>query len=83
MNTQQKIATLHKTRPYDGRKVVLHEVRGGWHFNGLEGVCRRISGDGKQLVMMVEYDPEGFWPAGMEVLVDVDHETRPYFEELT
>lgn len=78
---KDRIAELNASRPYDGRRVMLHENRGGWKWVGLGGVCTRLAADGCQLVMIVETDPEGYWPVGAELLVDIDDETTPRFDE--
>lgn len=76
---QARVAELCASRPYDGRRVTLQEDRGGWKYIGLSGVCTRLSSDERQMVLMVEQDPEDYWPVGIELLVDLDHETVPLF----
>ena len=71
------MAVLLATRPHDGRQVELRENRGGWHYTGLSGTCECLSEDGKQLVLIVECDPESYWPVGTTLLVEIDHETQP------
>lgn len=82
----ERIAALHATRPYDGRRVTLHESRGGWKYVGLSGTCLRISEDEQHMVLRLEHDPNGFWPVGGEVLVELGGEpvynhTRAVFGE--
>lgn len=77
--SRRKLAELTASRPYDGRYVRLCENRGGWHYAGLFGVCTRVSEDGRFLALVVEEDPEGRWPAGTEVIAEIDHETVPAF----
>jgi len=33
------------------------------------------------MVLKVEHCPDDYWPIGMEVLAELDHETVPYFTE--
>lgn len=87
MNPQQseecrhRVAELLATRPVDGRSVALRENRGGWRYTGLSGTCERLSDDGQQMVLSVEHDPEDYWPPGIKLLVQFDHETQPFFRE--
>ena len=76
-----EIAELRTSRPYDGRRVTLHESRGGWKWIGISGVCTRLAADGRHMVLLVEHDPEGHWPVGMEILAELDHESVPVFGE--
>jgi hypothetical protein len=76
---QQQIADLRVTRPYDGRRVTLQESRGGWKYTGLTGICLHLAADNHYMVLRVEHDPEGYWPVGMELLAELDHETVPVF----
>lgn len=76
-----RIDELRASRPYDGRRVTLHENRGGWRFEGLTGTCTRFAVDGNTMVLCVEYDPEDYWPVGMELLVELDNETSARFWE--
>lgn len=78
----RRIDELRATRPYDGREVVLMESRGGWHWNGVRGICTRLAQDGRSMVLAVDEDPDGYWPHGMEILAELDSETRPYFRDL-
>jgi len=73
------IAELHVTRPYDGRRVGICEKRAGWSFAGISGICLRRSEDGRHMIVVVENDPDGQWPVGAEVLVELDHESVPVF----
>ena len=84
LNIQHQIAELTATRPYDGRRVEMREKRGGWRYTGVCGVCgvcTRRSADGRLLVVMIEDDPDEYWPVGMEILVQVDSESVPVFME--
>jgi len=76
---QQQIADLRASRPYDGRRVTLRENRGGWRYEGLTGICVHLAVDRRLMVLLVEHDPEGYWPVGMEILAELDHETVPLF----
>ena len=78
---QHQIAELHASRPYDGRRVTLRETRGGWTWVGINGICLRIAADRHYMVLLVENDPEGYWPVGMEILAELDHETVPMFDD--
>lgn len=78
-NIQRQIAELRATRPYDGRRVTLHESRGGWKYTGLSGICVHLSADHHYMVLMVEHDPNDYWPVGMEILAELDHESVPVF----
>lgn len=77
----RRIDELHANTPYDGRRVVLREKRGGWRWWGLRGVCIRLANDRRSMVLKVEHCPDDYWPIGMEVLAELDHETVPYFTE--
>lgn len=74
-----QIAELRATRPYDGRRVTLCESAGGWHWKGIQGICLFLADDRHYMVLLVEHDPKGHWPAGMEILAELDHETVPQF----
>jgi hypothetical protein len=76
---ERQIAELRASRPYDGRRVTLREKRGGWRYAGVSGVCTRISADGRRMAILVEDDPDGHWPAGLEILAEIDHESVPDF----
>jgi len=76
---QQQIAELRATRPYDGRRVMLRESRGGWKYTGLSGVCLHLAADHRHMVLVVEHDPDNYWPIGMEILAELDHESVPVF----
>ena len=76
---QHQIAQLRASRPYDGRRVTLRESRGGWKYEGLTGICTRLSAERSYMVLVVEHDPEGYWPIGMEILANLDHESVPMF----
>ena len=78
---QRKIAELRATRPYDGRRVRLRESRNGWKYTGLSGICTHLAADCHTMTLLIEEDPEDYWPAGMEILVDLDHETIPLFDD--
>ena len=78
-DTQRMIADLRATRPYDGRRVTLRESRGGWKYEGLTGVCIHLAADRRHMVLKVEHDPESYWPIGMEILAELDHESVPMF----
>jgi hypothetical protein len=73
------IASLHSTRPFDGRRVILAEKRGGWRYTGIRGICLRLAQDSRHMVIIVENDPDDYWPVGMEILVELDHESAPIF----
>ena len=77
----RQIAGLHASRPYDGRRVTLRENRGGWRWTGLSGICVRLAADKSYMVLLVENDPEGYWPVGMEILAQLDAETVPLFDD--
>lgn len=79
MTTIEQIAKLHASRPYDGRHVTLREKRGGWRYTGISGICTRLAADNRYMVLLVENDPDGYWPVGMEILVQLDNETVPDF----
>jgi hypothetical protein len=83
LEIQQQIAELRATRPYDGRRVTLHESRGGWKWIGLTGICVHLAADRHFMVLRVEHDPEGHWPVGMEILAELDEESVPVFEQDT
>jgi hypothetical protein len=76
---QQQIAELRTSRPYDGRRVTLHESRGGWRYKGISGICERLAADRHYMVIVVEHDPESYWPAGMAILAELDDESVPVF----
>ena len=78
-DTQQRIADLRATRPYDGRRVTLRESRGGWKFEGLTGTCMHLAADHHYMVLKVEHDPEEYWPVDMEILAELDDESVPAF----
>ena len=78
---QRRIADLRATRPYDGRRLTLRESRGGWKYEGLTGICTHLAADHHYMVIVVERDPEGYWPNGMEILAELDHESVPMFHE--
>lgn len=80
---QRQIRELRATRPYDGRRVTLHESRGGWKWVGLSGICTYLAADHHYMVLIVENDPEGYWPVGMEILAELDDETVPVFGEFS
>lgn len=73
------VASLHSTRPFDGRRVILAEKRGGWRYTGIRGICLRLAQDSRHMVIIVENDPDDYWPVGMEILVELDHESAPIF----
>lgn len=64
---QRQIAELRASRHYDGRRVTLHESRGGWKWTGLRGICTHLAADHHYMVLVIEHDPEGYWPIGMEI----------------
>jgi hypothetical protein len=76
---QRRIAELRTTRSYDGRRVTLCESRGGWKYTGLSGICTHLAADHHYMVLVVEHDPKDYWPIGMEILVECDHESVPMF----
>lgn len=78
---QRQIAELRASRPYDGRRVTLHENRGAWKWLGLSGICAHLAADNHYMVLVVENDPEGYWPVGMEILAELDDETSAVFAE--
>ncbi len=78
-DSQHHIAKLRATRPYDGRRVTLRESRGGWRYEGLTGVCMHLAADHSYMVLKIAHDPEGYWPIGMEILAELDHESVPAF----
>lgn len=80
-NIERQIAELRVSCPYDGRRVTLRETRGGWTWMGISGVCTRLAADGGHMVLLVESDPDGYWPVGMEILAQLDAETVPVFAE--
>lgn len=77
---QQQIADLRASRPYDGRRATLHESRGGWKWVGLRGICTHLAADRHYMVLVIEHDPEGYWPVGMEILAELDDESVPVFD---
>lgn len=78
---QRQIAELRASRPYDGRHVTLLESRGGWKYTGLSGICVHLAADYHYMVLVVDHDPEDYWPIGMEILAELDYETVPYFSQ--
>jgi len=76
---QRHITELRASRPYDGRRVTLRESRGGWKYTGLSGICTHLAADRHYMVLVVEHDPEGYWPIVMEILAELDHESVPMF----
>jgi hypothetical protein len=78
-NSQSLISELNTSRPYDGRLVQLRESRGGWRYTGISGVCTRFAEDRRHMVIVVEHDPDDYWPVGMEILAELDSETVPVF----
>lgn len=70
--------------PRHGRRVVLHEVRGGWHYNGLEGVCVTMTARDEFMLMKVGHDPDGYRAPGTYVVVELGNDkhgrTTAYFE---
>jgi hypothetical protein len=78
---QRQIAELRASRPYDGRRVTLRESRGGLEYEGLSGICTHLAADHHHMVLMVEHDPESYWPIGMAILVELDHESIPMFHD--
>lgn len=81
LDIQRRIAELRATRPYDGRQVTLHESCGGWKWTGISGICAHLAVDRHYMVLVVEHDPQGHWPVGMEILAELDHETVPQFSD--
>lgn len=77
----ERIGGLIASRPYDGRRVTLRETRGGWTYTGISGVCTRISANGDHMVILVENDPDGYWPVGTEILAQIDADSVPVFED--
>ena len=75
----EKIAELRASRPYDGRFVTLHESRGGWKWIGISGICTHVAEDASFMVILVENDPDNYWPIGMEILAEIDDESVPVF----
>jgi len=80
-DVQQRIAELRSSRPYDGRRVTLHESRGGWKYTGISGICTYLAADRHYMVIVIDHDPEGYWPVGMEILAELDHESVPMFHD--
>lgn len=78
---QQQIADLRAACPYDGRRVTLHESRGGWKYTGVSGICTHLAADRRHMVLVVEHDPENYWPVGTTILAALDHETVPEFTD--
>ena len=78
---QQRIAELRSSRPYDGRNVTLLEKRADWRYTGISGICTRLAADRRHMVLVVEHDPQGYWPIGMEILAELDHESVPEFSQ--
>jgi hypothetical protein len=76
-----QIAALRASRPHDGRRVTMRETRGGWTYVGISGTCARISADGSRMLVQVENDPDDYWKRGEEILVEVDDESVPVFDE--
>lgn len=74
-----QISELRASRPYDGRRVTLRETRGGWRWTGISGICTRIAADHRYMVILVEHDPDDYWPVGGEILAELDDETVPMF----
>lgn len=72
--------------PRHGSRVTIHENRGGWCWWGLQGVCIAISARDEFMLLEVEFDPEGFWPRGRRVLVELGTSelgtTTAHFAEL-
>jgi hypothetical protein len=64
----RQITELRTSRPYDGRQVTLRESRGGWKFTGISGICVHLAADHRRMVLVVENDPDGYWPVGMLIL---------------
>src|SRR4029077_15089659 len=71
--------------PRHGSRCVLHEVRGGWHYNGLQGICIALSARDEFMLLKVEHDPSGYWPVDSRVIVELGTDrhgrTTAYFEE--
>jgi len=61
--------------------VTLLESRGGWKYTGLSGICVHLAADYHYMVLVVDHDPEDYWPIGMEILAELDYETVPYFSQ--
>ena len=80
-DVQRQIAELRAVRPYDGRRVTLQESRGSWKWTGLRGICLHLAADYRHMVLVVEHDPEGYWLVGMEILVELDEESFPVFDD--
>jgi hypothetical protein len=58
-----------------GMHVTLHEHRGGWHYRGLSGVCVALSARDEYMLLEVDHDPEGYWPSGSRVMVELREST--------
>lgn len=78
-----QVAELKASRPYDGRRVTLKETRAGWTFTGISGICTRLASDRRRMVILVEHDPDSYWPIGMEILAELDEESVPVWGEST
>jgi hypothetical protein len=73
-----------------GTHVTLHENRGDWHWVGLHGTCIAISARDEFMLLEVNHDPDGYWPVGSRLLVelcesspDVNDETLAVFAEVS
>jgi hypothetical protein len=70
---------------------ILGERRGGWRYSGLCGTYLPcfVLADGFMLLEL-EYDPDGYWPAGAHVHVQLSEsepgagdQTTPWFNDFT
>lgn len=69
-----------QSAPFDGREVNMSERRGVWRYAGVSGVCeRRLE---NRMLVVVQHDPDGYWPVGAEVIVEVDADSVPIFGEV-
>lgn len=62
---------MTKLDPRHGKRVRLLEKRGGWRFRGLSGVCVAISARDEFMLLEVTEDPDGYWPVGARVTVEL------------
>lgn len=78
---------MSKLDPRHGLRCSLHENRGGWCYWGLSGTCIAISARGEFMLLEVEHDPEGYWPRGRRVMVELGTDrhgtTTAHFEEFS
>lgn len=78
---------ISKLDPRHGALVEIRENCGGWKWWSLQGTCIAISARDEFMLLEIEHDPEGHWPRGSLVMVELgtlnDRTTTAYFRGLS